>query len=137
MNVVDNSFFKYLQYTYMMQELHKFSQHLDEIPSTTKLFSHVTFVVCANQCNATIKKLAEDIDTRKQVSIRATEMILLLAVAPIATEMILPPAVASTATCRNYIATGGSTNSHKSDTATGSGTNSHRNDIATGSHTCS
>ena len=41
---------------------------------------------------------AEDIDTEKQVSIRATEMILPPTVALKAKEMILPPPVAPTAT---------------------------------------
>ena len=41
---------------------------------------------------------AEDIDTGKQVSIRATKMILPPTVALKATEMILPPPVAPTAT---------------------------------------
>ena len=50
--------------------------------------------------------MAEDIDTGKQVSIRATKMIL--------------PA--------------GGINSHRNDIATGGGTNSHKTDIATGSH---
>ena len=47
---------------------------------------------------------AEDIDTAKQVSIRATEMILPLVVAPTATE--------------NDITTGGDANSHRNDIAT-------------------
>ena len=38
--------------------------------------------------------MAEDIDTEKKVSIRATEMILPPTVALKATEMILPPPVA-------------------------------------------
>jgi len=42
--------------------------------------------------------IAEDITTKKQVSLRATEVILPLAVALIATEVILPPAVALMAT---------------------------------------
>jgi len=55
--------------------------------------------------------LAEDIATEKQVSLRATEVILPPAVALIATKVILPPAVA-------LIATGGGINSHRSDIAT-------------------
>jgi len=48
---------------------------------------------------------AEDITTEKQVSLRAT-------------EVILPPAVALIATELSDIATGGGTNSHQSDIAT-------------------
>ena len=54
-----------------------------------------------------VKSLAEDIDTGKQVSIRATQ---------------------------NDIATDGGIKSHRNDIATGGGTNSHKTDIATGSH---